>query len=73
MEAVYRKYSLNELIYVDSESTSYTNGGNKMLETIVIVVCAIVCIGVAGFAWWMENAPEKDANIKDDIKIHEEK
>ncbi len=26
-----------------------------MLETIIIVVCAAVCIGAAAYAWWMEN------------------
>ena len=31
-----------------------------MLETIIIVVCADVCIGAAAYAWWMENGPEKD-------------
>ena len=31
-----------------------------MLETIIIVVCAAVCIGAAAQAWWMENGPEKD-------------
>lgn len=31
-----------------------------MLETIIIVVCAAVCIGAAAYAWWMENGPEKD-------------
>ena len=31
-----------------------------MLETIIIVVCAVVCIGAAAYAWWMENGPEKD-------------
>ena len=36
------------------------NGGFKMLETIIIVVCAAVCIGAAAYAWWMENGPEKD-------------
>ena len=57
-----------------------------MLEAIIIVVCAAVCIGAA--AWWMENGPEKDdsdaagknsqgraytkydSNIKDDIVFH---
>ena len=32
-----------------------------MLEAIIIVVCAAVCIGAAAYAWWMENGPEKDA------------
>lgn len=57
-----------------------------MLETIIIVVCAAVCIGAATYAWWMENGPEKDdsaaagknghaytrydRNIKDDIVFH---
>lgn len=56
-----------------------------MLETIIIVVCAAVCIGAAAYAWWMENGPEKDdsaaagtnghaytrydRNIKDDISV----
>ena len=31
-----------------------------MLEAIIIVVCAAVCIGAAAYAWWMENGPEKD-------------
>ena len=31
-----------------------------MLETIIIVVCAAVCIGAAAYAWWMENGPERD-------------
>lgn len=31
-----------------------------MLETIIIVVCAAVCIGAAAYAWWMENGPDKD-------------
>ena len=31
-----------------------------MLETIIIIVCAAVCIGAAAYAWWMENGPEKD-------------
>lgn len=31
-----------------------------MLETIIIIVCAAVCIGAAVYAWWMENGPEKD-------------
>lgn len=31
-----------------------------MLESIIIVVCAAVCIGAAAYAWWMENGPEKD-------------
>ena len=43
-----------------------------MLETIIIVVCAAVCIGAAGFAWWMENGPDKGNDIKDDVKIHNE-
>lgn len=30
-----------------------------MLEAIIIVVCAAVCIGAAAYAWWMENGPEK--------------
>ena len=30
-----------------------------MLEAIIIVVCAAVCIGAAAYAW-MENGPEKD-------------
>lgn len=33
-----------------------------MLETIIIVVCAAVCICAAAYAWWMENGPEKDDN-----------
>lgn len=57
-----------------------------MLETIIIVVCAAVCIGAAAYAWWMENGPERDdhdasgkkghaytrydSNIKDDIVFH---
>lgn len=57
-----------------------------MLETIIIVVCAAVCIGAAAYAWWMENGPEKDdsdasgknrhaytrydSNIKDDVVFH---
>lgn len=39
-----------------------------MLETIIIVVCAAICIGAAAYAWWMENGPEKDdhnASVKD--------
>lgn len=43
-----------------------------MLETVVIIVCAVICIGAAGFAWWMENGPEKGNDIKDDLKIHKE-
>ena len=31
-----------------------------MLEAIIVVVCAAVCIGAAAYAWWMENGPEKD-------------
>lgn len=31
-----------------------------MLETIIIIVCAAVCIGAAAYAWWMENGSEKD-------------
>lgn len=49
-----------------------------MLETIIIVVCAAVCIGAAAYAWWMENGPEKDdsdaaeknSNIKEDVVFH---
>lgn len=51
-----------------------------MLEAIIIVVCAAVCIGAAVYAWWMENGPEKDdsdaagknsdSNIKDDVVFH---
>ena len=57
-----------------------------MLETIIIIVCAAVCIGAAAYAWWMENGSEKDdhdasgknshaytrydRNIKDDIVFH---
>lgn len=44
----------------------------KMLETIIIVVCAVVCIGAAGFAWWMENGPDKGNDIRDDVKFHTE-
>lgn len=43
-----------------------------MLETIIIVVCAVICIGAAGFAWWMENGPDKGNDIKDDVKLHTE-
>ncbi len=45
----------------------------EMLETVVIVVCAVICIGAAGFAWWMENGPENGNDIKDDLNIHKEK
>lgn len=56
-----------------------------MLEAIIIVVCAAVCIA---YAWWMENGPEKDdhdasgkdrhghtytkydSNIKEDVVFH---
>ena len=42
-----------------------------MLETIIMVVCAAVCIGAAAYAWWMENGPEKDdSNIKEDVVFH---
>lgn len=32
-----------------------------MLEAIIIVVCAAVCIGAAAYAWWMENGPDAAA------------
>ena len=54
-----------------------------MLETIIIVVCAAVCIGAAAYAWWMEDDSDAagknsqghaytkyDSNIKDDIVFH---
>lgn len=59
-------------IYDFSAVCFVQNGGFKMLETIIIVVCAAVCIGAAGFAWWMENGPDKGNDIKDDVKIHNE-
>lgn len=54
------------------EQWRWQNGGFKMLETIIIVICAVICIGAAGFAWWMENGPDKGNDIKDDVKLHTE-
>lgn len=43
-----------------------------MLETVIIVICVVICLGAAIFAWWMENGSESD-DIKDDVTVFSEK
>ena len=38
-----------------------------MLETIIIVVCAAVCIGAAAYAWWMENGMRRTTVMQPEI------
>lgn len=40
----------------------------KMLESLVIVVCAIVVVAACVFAWWIENGPEKKSKEENENK-----